>query len=78
MKIHYLDRTHYLFGNKGAVWSNKIHIIDSKAEGYGTMCGTPTLSSNWAAINELTEEHGLCPECKAKYDEQLQAISKTS
>ena len=67
MKIHYLDAKNYLFGNKGAVWSNAIHIANSGQ--HTTRCGTPMLSSNWAAINELTEEHGLCPECKKSYDE---------
>ena len=68
MKIHYLDNKHWLFGNKGACWSNKIHICKSGDSGSGTMCGTPTLSSNWAALYEYTEDHGLCPKCKELYD----------
>lgn len=60
MKIHYLDNQHYLFGNKGAVWSNKIHIWE-KGNMSTTMCGTPGLSSNWAAIEEKTQAG--CPEC---------------
>jgi hypothetical protein len=59
MSIKYLDSKNYLFGNKGAVWSNEIHI--HKTGNSGSRCGVPGLSSNWAAIWE--KEEAGCPTC---------------
>lgn len=56
------ESIYYLFGNKGAVWSNKVHIAQSGSP--VTLCGTPMLSSNWASINGVKEAG--CPECLAK------------
>lgn len=71
MKIKYLDDNHYLFGNKGAVWSDKIHIWES-GNFSTTMCGTPGLSSNWAAIEE--KEEAGCPECITKFLEAKKEV----
>ena len=57
-----LSSNQYLFGNKGAVWSNKVHIAQSGDA--TTLCGTPMLSSNWARIEGVSEAG--CPECLAK------------
>jgi hypothetical protein len=66
MKTSELKQNYSIFGNKGTVWSNTAHIYKS---GQGLLCGTPALSTNWAAIEKL-EEIG-CKECLAKYkDEQ--------
>ncbi len=62
MNIKELKSIYYLFGNKGAVWSNKVHIAQSGDA--VTLCGTPMLSSNWASI-EGVKEAG-CPKCLAK------------
>jgi hypothetical protein len=62
MNIKELKTIYYLFGNKGAVWSNKVHIAQSGSP--VTLCGTPMLSSNWASI-EGVKQAG-CPECLAK------------
>lgn len=57
-----LSSNQYLFGNKGAVWSNQVHIAQSGDT--TTLCGTPMLSSNWARIEGV--EVAGCPECLAK------------
>lgn len=48
-KIHMVDAEHYLFGGKGDVWGNTIHIARKGAE---TLCGKPMLSTNWAGFEE--------------------------
>jgi len=67
MKTSVLNGNFYMFGNKGAVWSNEAHIAQSGVFAGGTLCGTPMLSSNWAAIEDVKEIG--CPECLAKYKE---------
>jgi len=57
-----LNSNQYLFGNKGVVWTNTVHIAQSGDA--VTLCGTPMLSSNWASI-EGVKEAG-CPACLAK------------
>lgn len=57
-------RGHYMFGNKGAVWSNEVHL--SKSGLSTTLCGTPMLSSNWARIEEVKEIG--CPKCIELYN----------
>lgn len=57
-----LSSNQYLFGNKGAVWSNQVHIAQSGNA--TTLCGTPMLSSNWARIEGV--EVAGCPVCLAK------------
>lgn len=59
MKIEYLDKEHYLYGNKGACWSNQVHIAKSGIN--GTLCGTPMLATNWAA--HWGKDEPGCPEC---------------
>jgi hypothetical protein len=53
---------HSVFGNKGNVWEDTAHIYKS---GEGNLCGTPSLSNNWARI-ENVQTIG-CPECLARY-----------
>jgi hypothetical protein len=62
MKTADLKPNYSIFGNKGNVWSNTAHIYKG---GNGNLCGTPALSSNWAAI-EGVKEIG-CKECLEKY-----------
>lgn len=62
--MKYLDKEHYLFGNKGAVWSKEVHIAVSDFSGT-TLCGTPMLSSNHAAF-EKVETPG-CLDCIEKF-----------
>jgi hypothetical protein len=57
---------YYIFGNKGAVWTNKAHA--AKSGDTGTLCGTPMLSSNWAKIEGVTEVG--CPECLRRLEEE--------
>lgn len=63
MLVKELKPSYYAFGNKGAVWSDKVHIATGGNP--QTLCGTPMLSSNWARI----EEHPTigCEECLKKY-----------
>lgn len=76
MKIHHLDSTHYLFGNKGALWSKAAHIANSGDS--LTLCGTPMLSSNWIAIEEVTEAG--CEKCIEIWQENSKPknLSKTN
>jgi hypothetical protein len=67
MKTSELKSNFYMFGNKGAVWSNKAHIAQSGIFSGTTLCETPMLSTNWARIEEVKEIG--CPECLAKYKE---------
>jgi hypothetical protein len=63
-----LKPDYYMFGNKGAVWNNKVHIAKSGEFSGTTLCGTPMLSSNHARI-EGVKEIG-CPTCIKIYNEQ--------
>jgi hypothetical protein len=64
MNQNKLTQNHYLYGNKGAVWTNAVHI--AKSGQARTLCGTPMLSNNWARILEI--EHAGCPNCIAAYN----------
>lgn len=66
-QIKLLDSEHYLFGNKGAVWTNTIHIA---SKGGTTLCGTAMLSTNWSAY--LDDPKPGCPECLRIYNENIQ------
>jgi hypothetical protein len=66
MKTSELKPNFYMFGNKGAVWSNTAHIAQSGIFAGGTLCGTPMLSTNWARIENV--EHIGCPECLEAYN----------
>jgi hypothetical protein len=57
----------YIFGNKGAVWSNKAHLTGIGPERSKTLCGTPMLSSNHVRIQGITEVG--CQVCIDKYFE---------
>ena len=63
MNQNQLNQNHYLYGNKGAVWTNAVHI--AKSGQVATLCGTPMLSSNWARILEV--KHVGCPHCIIAY-----------
>lgn len=65
MNQNQLNQNHYLYGNKGSVWTNTVHIARSGQA--GTLCGTPMLSSNWARILEI--DHAGCPHCISAYNE---------
>lgn len=62
MKAKDLKTGFYQFGNKGSVWSDKVHI---SAGGSTTLCNTPMLSTNWARIWE--HPTCKCPNCLEKY-----------
>jgi hypothetical protein len=62
MKTSELKSIYYAFGNKGAVWTNTVHIAESGSP--VTLCGTPMLSTNWASIEGIKEIG--CPECLKK------------
>lgn len=59
-----------LFGNKGACWSNQIHIAKNDLSGR-TICGVPMLSSNHYRLGETTTEgnvpDGVCTNCSIIY-----------
>ena len=65
IKVTELKSNYFLFGNKGAVWSNACHICKSGLN--TTLCGVPPLSRNWGAI-EKVEAVG-CPKCIEIYNE---------
>lgn len=66
MKTNELKPNFYMFGNKGAVWSNAAHIAQSGTFSGTTLCGTPMLSTNWARIENV--ENIGCPECLEAYN----------
>jgi hypothetical protein len=66
MKTSELKASYYMFGNKGALWSNTAHIAKSGSS--RTLCEMLMLSTNWCRI-EGVEEIG-CPECLAEYKKQ--------
>ena len=71
MKISELKSGYYMFGGRGAVWSNEAHIAKSGMA--TTLCEMPMLSTNWCRIEEV-QEIG-CLECKAKYNKE-QSMSR--
>ena len=58
-----LEQSYYVFGNKGALWSDAAHIAQSGTFSGETLCGTPMLSSNAC---KGVEEIG-CEDCKKIY-----------
>jgi hypothetical protein len=66
MKTNELKPNFYMFGNKGAVWTNTVHIAQAGIFAGTTLCGTPMLSTNWARIENV--EHIGCPECLEEYN----------
>lgn len=67
MKTKDLKKGFHIWGNKGAVWSNKCHIAE---DGFSstTLCGIPMLSNNWARIDNIVEIG--CEECIKLYDDK--------
>ena len=64
MKQTFLDSCHMLYGNKGAVWTNSVHICETGFNS-STLCGVPMLATNWAAEMEI-EKPG-CLKCRTIY-----------
>lgn len=48
-----------MFGNKGAVWNDRVHITKDRLT--TTLCGLPMLSSNHARLENIMTIG--CPEC---------------
>ena len=69
IKVSDLKTGYYMFGNKGAVWSNEAHLSKSGDGTHLTLCGTPMLSTNWARIEEVKEIG--CPLCVEAYEAQV-------
>lgn len=65
MNVSDLKPNHYIYGNKGNVWTNTAHIYKS---GEGNMCGTPAIATNWASIEKVTTIG--CKECLEKYHQE--------
>jgi hypothetical protein len=74
MSLKWLDDKHYLYGNKGCVWSKKAHIAESGFNNPGTLCGTPMLATNWVALEGIQEPG--CPECIEIYNKKLNQFKK--
>lgn len=66
MALKFLDKKHFLYRNRGCVWSGRAHIAES---GFfsTTLCGTSMLATNWVAIEGI-QVLG-CPECVKIYNE---------
>ena len=65
MNVSDLKPNHYIYGNKGNVWTNTAHIYKS---GEGNMCGTPAIATNWASIEKITTIG--CKACLEKYHQE--------
>jgi hypothetical protein len=70
MKKSDLKSNYYMYGNKGSVWSKKVHICESGSS--VTLCEKPMLSNNWASLLEV-EEIG-CEDCIKKYIEKSKTL----
>ena len=64
IKVTDLKNDYYVYGNKGNVWNDTSHIYKS---GTGNLCGTPSLSSNWSQIENVS--HVGCPKCIELYNQ---------
>lgn len=64
MKMTFLDSCHMLYGNKGAVCTNLVHICETGLNSC-TLCGTPMLATNWAAEMEIDKPG--CLKCRTIY-----------
>jgi len=64
MKQTFLDSCHMLYGNKGAVWTDSVHICEVGFNS-STLCGVPMLATNWAAEMNVTEPG--CLKCRLLY-----------
>lgn len=62
-----LHSAYYMYGNKGACWTDNIHIAKSGQS--TTLCGTYMLASNWARIWE--HQSIGCPDCINKYKREI-------
>jgi hypothetical protein len=59
-----LKPNYYLFGGKGAVWSETTHIASNFSS--TTLCGKPMLSSNHSEIQGIKKPG--CKECISIHD----------
>jgi len=66
MLVKDLKSEYYMFGNKGALWSDEAHI--SKSGIHTTLCGSPMLSTNWCGIEDVKTIG--CPKCIEIYKQQ--------
>lgn len=63
----------YAFGNKGACWSNQVHISQTGVGKHTTLCGIPMLSQNaWANGHKTLPDNQeittiRCQECVKIY-----------
>lgn len=64
MKQTFLDSCHMLYGNKGAVWTDQVHICETGFSS-STLCGVPMLSTNWAAQAGIKKPG--CLKCRTIY-----------
>lgn len=64
-----LSSGYSIYGNKGAVWNDSAHIYKS---GSGCLCGIPTLSSNWARIQDV--RHIGCQGCIDAYMREVYEV----
>ena len=62
-----LKENFYMYGNKGACWSNNVHIAENC--GSTTLCGTPMLATNQARIWE--HENIECEKCLNEYNKKI-------
>jgi hypothetical protein len=73
VKISDLKKGYFAFGNKGAMWSNSVHIAKNGFHST-TLCGTPMLSSNYAFSKEWCEQYQVtearCPKCLEIYEKE--------
>ena len=56
------NKSYYVYGNKGNLWSNNAHAALSGES--TTVCGVPMLATNWCAIHGVDEVQ--CEKCKSK------------
>lgn len=68
-----LQSPFYMFGNKGSVWSNKVHIAEGGSFSGTTLCGTPMLSSNHAVLEDVKEIG--CKNCLGIYNDKVNKSS---
>lgn len=64
IKTDELPRGYYIYGNKGAVWSDKVHAVRT-GEGT-TLCGGFMLANNHAKWQNI--DHVGCPDCLMALD----------
>lgn len=69
MKASKLDVRFYKYGNKGDVWTDRVHIAEGGSS--VTLCARPMLARNWARL--LEHEDVRCPECIKQYNIKIKS-----